>query len=192
MSTQAPPVQTAGQLAEEFDEAPREADLSAFTIEDWVTFAPFWGLCGVVFLQFFTRCALNDSAAWTGEVARYLLIGVVLLGSSMCVRLDRHIHVDVLYRCLPRTAARVLVTLVDLSRDAFIGCAVWLTIQVTKRVGHPSMTMIDWPMGIIFGFVAVAFAFMCLRAALLAVAHLRTGTSELEAPGHMARQEPSR
>jgi TRAP-type C4-dicarboxylate transport system permease small subunit len=185
MSPQSPPTETAEELAEAFADVVPEVDLSPFTVEDWVTFALFWLLCGVVFLQFFTRYVLNDSAAWTEEGARYLLIGVVFLGSAMCVRVDRHIQVDLLYRYLPRGASRVLVTLVDIGRVAFFGYAVWLTIQVTQRVGHQSMTMIDWPQGIIFGFVAVAFAFMCLRAALLAVQHLRTGTSELESPGHL-------
>ena len=35
-------------------------------------------LGGVVFYQFFTRYVLNDSAAWTEEIARYLLIGIGL------------------------------------------------------------------------------------------------------------------
>lgn len=182
----APPARSVEELAEEFDDAPQEANLSTFGVEDWVTFSIFWLLCAVVFLQFFTRYVLNDSAAWTEEVARYLLVGVVFLGSAMCVRLDHHIQVDFLYRYLPRSAARTLVTLVDVFRVAFLGYAVWLTIQVTRRVGHQSMTMIDWPLGLVFGFVAVAFGFMCLRAAQLAVRHLRTGTSELESPSHLS------
>ena len=171
-------------IAAAFDEAPLTADLSGYTVEDWLCFGIFWLLCAIVFLQFFTRYVMNDSAAWTEEGARYLLTCIVFLGSAMCVRLDRHIQVDLIYRYLPRRASRVLVTLVDALRVGFLGYTVWLAIEVTRRVGHQRMTMIDWPMGIIYGFVAAAFAVMCLRAVQLAVRHLRAGTSTLEAPSY--------
>ena len=38
--------------------------------EDWVAFVIFWSLAFIVFLQFFTRYVLNDSLAWTEEIAR--------------------------------------------------------------------------------------------------------------------------
>ena len=62
------------------------ADLRAYAWEDWLAFALFWGLAIVVFLQFFTRYILNDSLAWTEEIARYLLIGVTFIGAAMAVR----------------------------------------------------------------------------------------------------------
>ncbi len=180
------PEESAAALAESFvEEAEPPIDLASHTIEDWITFALFWLLCGVVFLQFFTRYVLNDSAAWTEEIARYLLIFVVFLGSSMCVRLNRHIQVDLLYRYLPRAAGRALATLVDVVRIAFLAYAIWLTWQVHVRVGHQPMTMIDWPMSVIFLTVLAAFAFMLLRAVILALHHLRTGTSLLESPASL-------
>ena len=57
-----------------------------------------------VFYQFFTRYALNDSAAWTEEIARYLLICMVFVGVAAAVRTSRHIHVDFLYRLIPHGA----------------------------------------------------------------------------------------
>lgn len=184
----ASPSLTAEELAKEFAEAHEPADLKVYALEDWFTFVLFWVLCGVVFLQFFTRYVLNDSAAWTEEVARYLLIGVVFLGAAMCTRLDRHIQVDLLYRYLPRGVSRVLVTAVDVFRTSFLAYCVWLAWQVTVRVGHQPMTMMDWPLGIVFGFVGIAFAFMALRALLLTIEHLRSGSSALEAPGHLSSE----
>ena len=58
-----------------------------------------WGV--TVFYQFFTRYVLNNSASWTEEIARYLLIGVVFVGAAIGVAKNNHIQVDLLYRYLP-------------------------------------------------------------------------------------------
>ena len=107
---------SAEEIAHTFDDdAPKGADLSPYAIEDWLTLVIFWIMALCVFLQFFTRYVLNDSYAWTEEIATYCLIGVVFLGSSMCVRLSRHIQVDLLFRYLPHLAARALSTVIDLT-----------------------------------------------------------------------------
>ena len=84
----------------EFHAVDEEVDLSGTTPEAWLALGLFWLLGLTVFLQFFTRYVLNNSFAWTEEIAVYCLVAVVFVGSSMCVRLSRHIHVDFLYRYL--------------------------------------------------------------------------------------------
>ena len=59
-----------------------------------------------MFTQFFTRYVLNDSASWTEEIARYLLIGTVFVGAAIGVAKNNHIQVDLLYRYLPPRVAR--------------------------------------------------------------------------------------
>ena len=44
-------------------------------------------MSGLVFLQFFSRYVLNDSFAWTEELAVYCLIPVVFIGAAMSVGL---------------------------------------------------------------------------------------------------------
>ena len=69
---------TADEIAHTFeDEVPKGADLSQYASEDWLALAIFWIMALCVFLQFFTRYVLNDSYAWTEEIATYCLIGVV-------------------------------------------------------------------------------------------------------------------
>ena len=60
-----------------------EVDLSGIIAEGWIALALFWALGLTVFYQFVTRYVMNDSAAWTEEVARYQLIGVVFIGAAM-------------------------------------------------------------------------------------------------------------
>jgi hypothetical protein len=52
--------------AGEFEIHDEAVDLSHYRIEDWLSFAIFWVLALVIFYQFVTRYALNDSASWTG------------------------------------------------------------------------------------------------------------------------------
>ena len=52
----------------------RISDVRQYYVEDWIALGFFWllGLC--VFYQFFTRYALNDSAAWTEEISVFLIV----------------------------------------------------------------------------------------------------------------------
>jgi TRAP-type transport system small permease protein len=160
-------------------------DLSGYGREDWLTLAFFWLLALDVFYQFFTRYVLGDSAAWTEEIARYLLIVVCFVGASMAVRRNTHIHVEFLYRYLPQPVGRVLSTFVDVVRVAFLGYAVWLTIQLIPKIAHMKMIVVDVPLYYIYGLVAFGFAMMTFRAIQVAIRHWRQGWSVLERPGEI-------
>src|SRR5258706_16466526 len=106
--------------AGEFEIHDETIDLRRYHAEDWLALALFWALGAIIFYQFFTRYALNDSASWTEEIARYFLIATVFVGAAMCVRKNNHIQVDFFYHLLPRPLMRVMATLVDIVRIAFL------------------------------------------------------------------------
>ena len=157
-------------------------DLSKYRFEDWIALAFFWGLAGVVFHQFFTRYALNDSAAWTEEIARYLLICTVFVGAAIGVRKNNHVQVDFFYRVLPRRLMRLMSTLVDLARVAFLGYAAWLTWLLTGRIGGQRMSVVDWPIGLVYGVVLIGFVLMTWRSVQVAIENWKRGASVLERP----------
>ncbi len=156
-----------------------EPDLSDYRVEDWVTLAFFWVMAVIVFLQFFTRYVLNDSLAWTEEIARYLLICVGLLGGSLAVRRYSHIHVEFLYLYLPAWLARALSSLVDVIRIVFFAYATWLCWLVAKIMQTQPMVVIDWPMSIVYGICTLGLALMTFRSLQVALRNWRTGTSPL-------------
>jgi TRAP-type C4-dicarboxylate transport system permease small subunit len=166
----------------EFHAVDEEIDLSDTPVEAWVSLVLFWALGGVVFIQFFTRYALNNSASWTEEIARYLLIGVVFVGASIGVAKNNHIQVDLLYRYLPRLVARGMSTLVDVLRILFFGAMTWFTVQMMMKMDSYKMTIIDLPMNIVYGVVLFGFAAMTLRSVWVARIHLQRGYSVLERP----------
>jgi TRAP-type C4-dicarboxylate transport system permease small subunit len=174
---------SAEALAHSFEEADhQEVDLSEHRFEDWITLVVFWVMVALVFLQFFTRYVLNNSLAWTEELAVNCLIALVFIGAAMCVRRDRHIQVDILYRYLPAKVSRVLATLIDLVR---LGALLYVSILVWNyigMVGDEQMTTINWPKNIIYWLAFFGFAMMVVRALQITVRNWRQGYSILEKP----------
>jgi TRAP-type C4-dicarboxylate transport system permease small subunit len=173
---------TGEELAAVFDEQP-EVDLSGIGPEDWVAMLIFWIMTAAVILQFITRYVLNDSFAWTEEIATYCLIGVVFVGSAMCVRTCRHIQVDLLYRYLPHAAGRVFANFVLVLQAAFFGYATWLVYRYASIISDERMVTIDLPKSIVFYTVLAGFAMMTLRTLQVLVASVIRGYSVLERPG---------
>ena len=158
-------------------------DLSATTAEAWLALGIFWVLGATVVYQFFTRYVMNDSAAWTEEIARYLLIATVFIGATIGVVKNNHIQVDFFYRYMPARMARVMATVVDVLRVGFFGAAVVLTLLMMQKLGSNSrMTLIDLPMNYVYAVCLLGFVLMTLRAVLVARRHWRRGYSVLERP----------
>ena len=158
-------------------------DLSDTIAEGWVALGFFWLLGLTVFYQFITRYVFNDSAAWTEEIARYLLIAVVFVGATIGVAKNAQIQVDFFYRHMPAAMGRWLSRAVDVLRVAFFAAAVVLTGEMMLKLGSSTrMTIVDAPMNIVYGIVLLGFAAMTFRSLQVARVHWRRGWSVLERP----------
>jgi TRAP-type C4-dicarboxylate transport system permease small subunit len=158
-------------------------DFSDTIAEGWAALGIFWLLGLTVFYQFVTRYVMNDSAAWTEEVARYMLIGVVFVGATIGVAKNTQIQVDFFYRHMPKAMGRWLSRIVDVLRIAFFAAAVVLTGQMMLKLGsNTRMTVVDAPMNIVYGVVLMGFAAMTFRSLQIAAIHWRRGWSVLERP----------
>ena len=167
---------------EQFHATDQAVDLSGTPLEAWAALAIFWLLGVTVFYQFFTRYVLNNSASWTEEIARYLLIGTVFVGAAIGVVKNNHIQVDLLYRYLPRSLARVMATVVDVLRIAFCAAMVVLTAQMMDKLANTKMTIIDVPMNVLYGTCLFGLVVMTLRSIGVARTHWQRGYSVLERP----------
>lgn len=175
---------TPEDLAASFAEAdkPQHVDLSGYGLEDWICLGFFWAMTALVFVQFFTRYVLNDSFAWTEELAVYCLIPVVFIGAAACVRRSRHIQVNVLYRWLPGRSGRAMASAVDLVRTVFFAYAAWLILRFALAVGDEPMTTLLWNKSYIYWLAFAGMALMAVRSVQVTVQHLRQGFSVLERP----------
>jgi TRAP-type C4-dicarboxylate transport system permease small subunit len=166
----------------QFHAVDEEVDLSDTPVEAWVALGFFWLLGATVFYQFFTRYVLNNSASWTEEIARYLLIAVVFTGATIGVAKNNHIQVDFFYKFMPAWLSKFMNHLVDIMRIAFFGAATVLTGQMMEKLGTYKMTIIDLPMNLVYGVVMAGFAAMCLRAIWVMKIHWQRGYTVLQRP----------
>ncbi|QRM30201.1 TRAP transporter small permease [Microvirga sp. VF16] len=174
---------SAEELAQTFDESEHApVDLSEYAFEDWLSLALFWAMALAVFVQFFSRYVLNDSFAWTEEIATNLNVALVFVGSAMCVRMSRHIQVDFLYRYLSPGLGRALATFIDFVRIAFFAYGAVLIWRFMSIVGDEMMTTVELPKNLSYGFVFIGFVLMCFRSVQVAIANWQRGYSVLERP----------
>lgn len=129
--------------------------------EDWLSIIIFWGLAFIVFLQFFTRYVMNDSLAWTEEIARYALIWVVFVGAAMVTRRNSHIAVELVSNLLPQNATRAaLLAFIDLVKLGFMGLLAYFSITIVERMHYQRMTVIDLPMSYVYAGVVLGCVLM--------------------------------
>ncbi|WP_269582864.1 TRAP transporter small permease [Roseibium sp. Sym1] len=143
----------------------KATDLSSLKWIDAPGIVVFWMLAVVVFLQFFTRYVLNDSLAWTEEVARYLLILVCFLGSITATRRGSHITLEFLLRLLPARMAKVLAVLAQAITLSFFGAMTWIGVELTQKT-RQKMISLPIPKAWIYTICVAALAIMTLYSIL--------------------------
>ena len=126
---------------------------------------------------------LNDSAAWTEEIARYLLIAVVFIGATIGVAKNNHIQVDFFYRFMPTRDGRVpwrrgrrAAHRASSPPPRCSPCMMMLKLGSNSR-----MTMVDLPMNWVYGVCLLGFAAMALRSVQVRAVHRRRGYTRARA-----------
>ncbi len=133
-------------------------------LEDWLAFVLFWALAIIVFLQFFTRYILNDSLAWTEEIARYGLMSLAFIGGAVVTRKKAHIAVELVSNLMgPGPMRAALLALVDFVTVGFLGLLAYFSVTIVERMHSQRMTVFDLPMSIVYGVVSLGCFMMLVR-----------------------------
>src|SRR6187399_1084416 len=144
--------------------------------EDWIAIVLFWSLAFIVFLQFFTRYVLNDSLAWTEEIARYALMWIVFIGGAMVTRRNTHIAVELLSNVMgPGPLRAALLAIVDFIKLGFLGLLAYLSWTIIDRMGIQRMTVFDLPMSYVYWGICFGCVLMFIRQALNVWRNARDG-----------------
>ncbi len=144
--------------------------------EDWISFALFWALAFIVFLQFFTRYVLNDSLAWTEEIARYGLMCLTFIGGAVVTRKKGQIAVELVSNLMkPGPPRAALLAVVDFVTLGFLGLLFYFSITITERMHFQRMTVFDVPMSVVYGGVGFGCFLMFARQTWVVWQNYRQG-----------------
>lgn len=136
-----------------------DVDVSDFGVVDLPGLIALWVLAFIVFLQFFTRYVLNDSLAWTEEIARYLLIVVAFFGAVSVTRKGTHIFLEFFYRYLSPRAGKWLTVAMEALSLAFYGYLGWLAVELAQKT-RTKMASVEIPKSLLYWCVAAALVAM--------------------------------
>lgn len=120
-----------------------------------------WLLAVIVFLQFFTRYVLNDSLAWTEEIARYVLIWVAFFGAISCSRKGTHIFLEFFYRYIPPSVGKFVTVLMELISCIFYSYLTVIAVQLALRT-KTKMASAEIPKSLLYWGVAVSLGAMAI------------------------------
>lgn len=136
----------------------------------------------IVFMQVVLRYVFNYSLHWSEEVARYLIIWFIFVGSSIAVREKAHAAVDALVIYLPRQLKKVFSLLANLV--AIIFCVILIvsgyeTVENVINFGNvtPSLGM---PMYIPYLAIPVGGLLMMIRFLQLMIEDIKSFWTPLE------------
>ncbi len=158
--------------------ADKDTDVSDFGLADIPGLIALWSLAAIVFLQFFTRYVLNDSLAWTEEIARYMLIVVGFFGGISVSRKGTHIFLEFFYRYLTPRAGKWLTVCMELTTTLFFGYLAYMAVILAQKT-RTKMASVEIPKSLLYWSVGAALAIMAIYSAVWLVRKIRQSPEQV-------------
>jgi TRAP-type C4-dicarboxylate transport system permease small subunit len=129
-------------------------------------------------MQFFSRYVLNDSIAWTEEIARYLLMVTAFMGAALAARRGTHIALEIVPNLLPPGPRRWVHLALGLMTIGFFAIAAWLCWSIAEAMMYQPMVVIDVPLGWVYWGVLAGMVVTVFRFAQFSWNRFRAGEPE--------------
>ena len=104
----------------------------------------------MIFLQVVYRYVLGESLSFSEELARYMFIWSVAMGSALALRTRSHIGVELLVERLPKSLgsyAKVLACVISL---IFYGMLIWYGFEMVFETMEQESPALEIPMGYVY------------------------------------------
>lgn len=121
----------------------------------------------VIMIQVIARYVFNSPLTWAEQVARYLFVWMVMLGTPLALRMKVHIAFDTVLRMLPHSVRQVITTVNLILMAAFAGYWFLQSFNLVLRSARTIAAGIDIPMNYVYSAQPVAAVLVfavCLEA----------------------------
>lgn len=109
------------------------------------------------------------AAAWTEELARYLMVWCVFVGAAVATRAGTLIAMDSLPDALPERLGHAVRTLALVITIFFFALLLWLGIRWTQFGLEETSTVMNLPMGWVYAAMPVGAAVSIVNLVLLLI-----------------------
>lgn len=134
-------------------------------LEETLLIAAFMVTVPLLGAQVFSRYVLNSPLSWSEELARYIFVWQIWLGSSYCVQKGRHIRIDVFTHKLPEKFRKIYDSAVYVVCIAFCGFLVYKgcsVVSMLSRLGQTSPAL-HLSMSVVYLSIPVCNVLMIAR-----------------------------
>lgn len=135
----------------------------------------------LIFVQIISRALIGSSFSWTEEVARFLMIWVIFLGSSLAFRYGAHISVETIFDRLPLIGKKVVQIFILVVSLSLFFILFLKGIEISDRMMAQKSPALKIPMGYIYLVIPIS--------AVLQTLNLIDVTKNFTKTGKMAREE---
>lgn len=129
-----------------------------------LTYCVYSVIIVTTFASVFFRYVLNDSLVWAEELARYLFVWLVFLGSAIAMRDGLHIGLDLLASSLRVRHRLVLDFAITTLVVVFLVFAIHASATVVQITMRNKSSAMEIPMGLVYLAIPVGCALMLLSS----------------------------
>ncbi|MGM0876801.1 MAG: TRAP transporter small permease [Bacillota bacterium] len=135
-------------------------------------------MSAVIFYQVFSRFILNDSLRWSEELARYIMVWSVFIGSALAIRKLELISVDAIKELMSHKAKTILNVIVYLICIVFLAVLVNFGFEMVSNVTKQTSPAMNISMAWAYSAIPVGSIFMiinCVAVMIESIMKLKEG-----------------
>jgi len=134
----------------------------------------------VVFFQIVSRTIWGSSFLWTEEVARFLMIWVMFLGSALAFQYGAHISIEAIFNRLPSYAQKSVQIIITIVCITFFLIFMVEGFDLSQRAMVNRSPALNIPMGYVYSVIPITGMLGIINLIDVTIRYLRTGKNSLE------------
>lgn len=116
----------------------------------WCGISTAFVMTVMIFLQVVYRYVLGESLSFSEELARYMFIWSVAMGSALALKTRSHIGVELLVERLPKSLGNQAKGLACLISLVFYGMLIWYGFEMVVETMDQESPALELPMGYVY------------------------------------------